>query len=158
MNYLSRLLIAGCFVCLCLRGQELHRSFPESRIALLRSDIQTKKTDIIQQNLMLSDDQATKFWALQRSYENDLSKLDNSGLDFIRDYAKDWDDLSDETARSLGKRFLDYRKKREDLHGRYFDRISKEISPMIAAKFFQIEMQLEDIVDLEVASSLPLIK
>ena len=60
---------------------------------------------------------------------------------------KNWDDLSDETARSLGKRLLDYHKKREDLHGTYFDRMSKEISPMIAAKLFQIEMQLEDILD-----------
>ena len=136
----------------------MQRRFPESYVALLRSDIQTKKTNVIQQNLTLSDDQARKFWPLQRSYENDLSKLDDTGLDFIRDYAKHWEDLSDETARSLGKRVLVYRKKRDDLQGKYFDRISKEISPMIAAKFFQIEMQLEDIIDLEVASSMPLIK
>jgi hypothetical protein len=157
MIYLSRLLIAAFAICLCCRGQE-QRRFPESYIALLRSDIQTKKTGVIQQNLTLSDDQARKFWTLQRSYENDLSKLDNSGLDFIRDYAKDWDDLSDETARNFGKRLLEYHKKRDDLHGKYLDRISKEISPMIAAKFFQIEMQLKDIVDLGVASSMPLIK
>jgi len=61
-------------------------------------------------------------------------------------------------ARSLGKRVLNYHKKRDDLHGKYFDRMSKEISPIIAAKFFQIEMQLEDIIDLGVASSVPLIK
>jgi hypothetical protein len=48
---------------------------PESEIALLRSDIQTKKTRVLQQNLILFDGQATNFWPLQRSYENDLSKL-----------------------------------------------------------------------------------
>jgi hypothetical protein len=98
------------------------------------------------------------FWPLQRSYENDLSKLGDQGLDVIRDYMKNWDNLNDDTARSLGKRLLDYHKKRDDLHGKYFDRISKDISPMIAAKFFQIETQLEDIVDLGIASSVPLIK
>jgi hypothetical protein len=45
-----------------------------------------------------------------------------------------------------------------DLRGRYFDRMSKEISPTIAAKFFQVETQLEDIIDLEIASAVPLIK
>jgi hypothetical protein len=158
MKHLSRFLIASCVVCLCGRGQESERHLPEAYVALLRSDIQTKKTDVIQQNLTLSEDQARKFWPLQRSYENDLSKLGDRGLDVVRDYAKNWDDLSDEMARNLGKRLLGYHKKREDLHGKYFDRMSKEISPMIAAKFFQIEMQLEDIIDLGVASSLPLIK
>ncbi|MBV8827911.1 MAG: hypothetical protein JO108_01645 [Acidobacteriaceae bacterium] len=158
MNYLSRLLIAACALCLCCPAQELHSFFPESHVALLRSEIQTRKTDLIQQNLTLSDDQARKFWPLQRSYENDLSKLDDSGLDFIRAYAKNWDDLNDEMARSLGKRVLNYHKKRDDLHGKYFDRISKEISPTVAAKFFQIELELEDLVDLRVASSMPLIK
>lgn len=120
--------------------------------------IQTKKTDIIQQNLALSDDQAKKFWPLQRSYQNDLSKLGDQRLEIIRDYAKNWDNLSDETAKNLGKRLLDYQKKRIDLRSKYFDRISKEISPTIAAKFFQVEMQLEDIIDLGIASSVPLIK
>ena len=158
MNHLSRVLIAACAICLCSPGQELHKSFPESYVALLRSELQTKKIDVIQQNLTLSDDQARKFWPLQRSYENDLSKLDDSGVYFIRDYAKNWDEVNEETARSLGKRVLEYRKKRDDLHGKYFDRISKEISPTVAVKFFQIEMQLEDIVDLGVASSLPATK
>ena len=150
--------MATCFVCVCTWGQQLERHLPESYVALLRSDIQTKKTDVIQRNITLSDDQARKFWPLQRSYENDLAKLGDQRLDVIRDYAKNWDDLNDETARSLGKRLLDYHKKRGDLHLKYFDRIAGEISLTIAAKFFQIEMQLEDIVDLDIASSVPLIK
>jgi hypothetical protein len=158
MKYFTSLLIATCTLCLSGWGQEPQNQFPESYIALLRSDIQTKKTDIVQQNLALSDDQAKNFWPLQRSYENDLSKLGDRRLEVIRDYAKNWDNLSDETAKDLGKRLLDYHKKRVDLRSKYFDRISKEISPTIAAKFFQIEIQLEDIIDLGIASSVPLIK
>jgi hypothetical protein len=158
MKYFTRLLIAMCALCVCGLGQEPQNVLPESYIALLRSDIQTKKIDIIQQNLTLSDDQAKKFWPLQRGYQNDLSKLGDQHLDIIRDYAKNWDNLSDETAKNLGKRLLDYQKKRVELRSKYFARISKEISPTIAAKFFQVEMQLEDIVDLGIASSVPLIK
>jgi hypothetical protein len=150
--------IATCALCLCGWGQEPQNALPESYIALLRSDIRTKTTDLIQQNLTLSDDQAKKFWPLQRSYQNDLSKLGDQRLDVIRDYAKNWDNLSDETARNLGRRLLDYHKRREGLRSKYFDRMSKEITPTIAAKFFQVEMQLEDIIDLGIASSVPLIK
>lgn len=158
MKYITSLVVAVCGLCVCGWGQESQSALPESYIALLRSDIQAKKTDIIQQNLTLSDDQAKKFWPLQRSYQNDLSKLGDQRLDIIRDYAKNWGDLSDETAKNLGKRLLDYQKKRVELRGKYFDRISKEISPTVAAKFFQVEMQLEDITDLGIASSIPLIR
>jgi hypothetical protein len=158
MKYLTGLLIATCTLSLSMWGQESQNQLPESYIALLRSDIRTKKTDIIQQNLTLSDEQAKKFWPLQRSYENELSKLGDQRLDVIRDYAKNWDNLNDETAKDLGKRLIDYHKKRVELHGKYFDRVSKEMSPTIAAKFFQIETQMEDIIDLEIASSVPLIK
>ena len=76
----------------------------------------------------------------------------------ICEYAKNWDTLTDKAAKDLGKRLLDYQKKRVGLRGRYFDRMSKEISPTVAAKFFQVETQLEDIIDLEIASLVPLIK
>lgn len=143
---------------MCAAAQDTLGKLPESEIALLRADIQTKKTDILQQNLTLSDEQAKTFWPLQRSYESDLSKLGDQRLDVIRDYAKNWDNLTDEIAKDLGKRLLDYQKKRVDLRGRYFDRMSKEISPTIAAKFFQVETQLKNIIDIEIASSVPLIK
>jgi hypothetical protein len=69
-----------------------------------------------------------------------------------------WDKLTDETAENLGKRLLDYQKKRVNLRSRYFDRMSKQLAPTIAAKFFQVETQLENILDLEIASSVPLIR
>ena len=116
------------------------------------------KIHIIRQNLTLTDDQAKKFWPLQQSYENELSTLGDQPVDVIRDYAKNWDNLSDATAKDLGTRLLDYQQKRIDLRKKYFYRISKEITPTIAAKFFQIELQIEDLIDLEIASSVPLAK
>jgi hypothetical protein len=144
--------------CVTGRAQNSTNGVPEGYIALLRSDVQAKKVDIIRQNLTLTDEQANKFWPLQRSYENDLSKLGDDRLNVIRDYAKNWDNLSDSTAKDLGNRLLDYQKKRVDLRKKYFDRISKEITPTIAAKFFQVELQMEDLIDLEIASSVPLVK
>jgi hypothetical protein len=158
MNHLTRLSIASFFVGVCGWGQVLVNQLPESYVAVLRADIETRKTNVVQQNLPLSDSQARKFWPLQRSYENDLSKLGDQCLDVIRDYMANWDDLNDQSARSLGKRLHDYRKRREDLRDKYFDRISREISPVVAVKFFQIETQLEDMIDLGIASSEPPIK
>jgi hypothetical protein len=140
------------------RAQDTTSGVPEGYIALLRSDVQAKKVDIIRQNVTLTDEQAKTFWPIQRSYESDLSKLGDDRLNVIRDYAKNWDNLSDSTAKDLGNRLLDYQKKRVDLRKKYFDRISKEVTPTVSAKFFQVEMQLEDLLDLGIASLVPLVK
>jgi Spy/CpxP family protein refolding chaperone len=130
----------------------------EGYIALLRSDVQTQKLDLIRQNLTLTDDQAQKFWPMQKSYENDLSKLNDERVNVIRDYAKNWDSMTDSTAKDLGKKMLEYQEERVELRKKYFDRISKEISPIVSAKFFQIEVLLEELIDVRISSALPLIK
>jgi hypothetical protein len=149
-----------CFTILCTTGgaQTTTNGVPEGYIALLRSDVQSRKVDIIRQNVTLSEQEAKTFWPLQRSYENELSRLGDARVSVIRDYAQNWDNLSDSTAKDLGTRLLDYQKKRVDLRKKYFDRISKEVTPTVAAKFFQVEIQLENLIDLAVASSVPLVK
>ena len=52
-----------------------------------------------------------------------------------------------------GNGFMNVTKRREHLHGKYFDRMSKKTSPIVAAKFFQIETQLEEVIDLGISSS-----
>jgi hypothetical protein len=98
-------------VFLSTAAQENLSRLPESEIALLRADIQTKETDILQQNLALSDERAKKFWFVQRSYENDLLKLGDKRLDVVREYTN-WDNLNDATARDSGQGPLKYQKKR----------------------------------------------
>ncbi len=139
-------------------AQSSSSGVPDGYIALLRSDVQTEKVGIIRQNLTLTADQAEKFWPLQRSYENDLSKIGDERVNVIRDYAKNWDSMTDSTAKDLGNKILEYQEKRVDLRKKYFDRISKEVSPIVSAKFFQIEVLLEEFIDLEISSALPLIK
>jgi hypothetical protein len=161
MKYLIAMLISGfAFHCCAQKQQQQDQKIviPESYIALIRSDLQTQKTAILQQNLILSEDEARKFWPLQRNFENDLEKLGDERLDVIRDYAKNWHQLSNETAKSLGNRLLEYHKKRVELAQKYFQRMSKKLSPTVAAKFFQIEIQLEDLLDLAIGSAIPLIK
>jgi len=151
-----------CFVTLCATaGAQTATNtngIPEGYIALLRSNVQSQKVDIIRQNITLSEQEAKTFWPLQRTYENELSALGDARVEVIKDYAKNWDNLSDATAKDLGNRLLDYQKKRVDLRKKYFDRMSKEVTPTVAAKFFQVEIQLENLIDLEIAASIPLVK
>jgi hypothetical protein len=151
-------LLAACVLSVYAWADEPQRRLPESYIALLQSDVQAHKAAILSEKLSLSNDEAKKFWVVQRSYEYDLSKLNDQLLDIMRAYALNWDNMSDETATALGKRLLEYEKKRVELRQKFYDRFSKELSPRIAAEFFQLEIQMENIVDVAIGSAVPLIQ
>jgi hypothetical protein len=152
------LLIGTCVLASSLLAAGNQTQMPESYIALLRSGVQNQKTAIVAGNLALSDEQAKKFWPIQRSYETDLAKLNDTRLEIIREYANSWSSLSNSTANDLGKRMIAFEKKRIALRGKHFGRMSKDTSPIVAAKFFQIESQMEDMIDINIASSVPLIQ
>ena len=53
---------------------------------------------------------------------------------------------------------FEYEEKLLALKKTYFQKFSKALTPKLAARFFQIENQLLDVIDLQIASSLPVIQ
>ena len=59
----------------------------DSDIQVLRSDLRAQKTQIISDNLKLSDPESKAFWPVYRDYETELSKLNDEKVSIIKDYA-----------------------------------------------------------------------
>jgi hypothetical protein len=76
----------------------------------------------------------------------------------IAQFAKAYVTMTNGQATQLAKEAFDLEAQRTDLKRDYFEKFSKVIPPLKAARFFQIENQLNMVVDLQIASSLPLIK
>jgi len=66
--------------------------------------------------------------------------------------------LSEAKAYELAERALDYEAGRVKLKRHYFQKFSKALSPQTAVRFFQMENQIQALVDLQIASELPLVK
>jgi hypothetical protein len=66
--------------------------------------------------------------------------------------------MTNQQASDLAMEVFDLEEKGTDLKRKYFKRFAKVIPPLKAARFFQIENQINMAIDLQVASSLPLIK
>jgi hypothetical protein len=129
----------------------------DSYIEVLRSDVRTRKAAILAESMRLDEAQAKVFWPLQREYEGELADLMDERLQLIKDYAASWPELDDRTAEGLAKRALDLEARRVDLRKKYYRRVEKALSPRIAARFLQIEGALGHVVDLQIASQLPLV-
>jgi hypothetical protein len=127
-------------------------------VELARADIKTQKALVMAQNLPLTDDEAVDFWPLHHDYEAELSKLNDQKLILIKRYAENYKSMTDKQATELAKASFDLEAKKTDLKRKYFDKFSKVIPATKSARFFQIENQLNMVLDLQVAASLPLIK
>jgi hypothetical protein len=127
-------------------------------IELARSDLKTQKALLIAENLPMTEAEAAEFWPLHRDYEAELSKLNDQKLALIVRYANSYKTMTDKQAAELAKASFDLEAKKTGLKRKYFKKFQKAMPTTKAARFFQIENQLNTVLDLRVAASLPLIK
>jgi hypothetical protein len=130
----------------------------DAYIQLLRSDARTQKAAVITEAMQFTDEESSAFWPVHREYELELSEIIDNRIELIKDYAQNYDNLTDEKARELAKKVFAMEKRRTKLKKKYFKKFEKALSATIAAKFIQVENQINLLVDLQIASGLPLIK
>ena len=127
-------------------------------VELLRSDLRTAKTQIHTEALSLSEADGQKFWPIQREYETELAKLGDQRIQLIKDFVANYDSLSADMAKQLTDRAFKLETSRLSLLKKYTDRVSKTVSPKIAARFAQVEAIINSLVDLQIRAETPLVK
>lgn len=134
------------------------QSGTDTDIALLRSDVQAQKTEIIGKTMQLSDTDAKTFWPLYREYANKQQTLGDQRVAIIKDYANQYDTMTDAQADSLADRLIKFDKARTQLRAEYYPKFKKAIGAKQAAKFLQVDNRLTLIVDLQLANSIPIMQ
>jgi hypothetical protein len=129
-----------------------------SYLELARRDLQFQKAAIIADNIEFTDAEGAEFWPIYREYEADLYRINSRRLDLVRRFLPSAQNMTDDQARSLAKEVFDIEDARTGLKRNYFAKFQKVIPATKAARFLQIENQLNMILDLRIAAALPLIK
>ena len=127
-------------------------------VELARRDVQLEKAVLISKSLPLTEAEAAEFWPIHRQYEQDLAALMDRKLTLIRGYFSNQGNMTDAQAKTLAQETLDLESKRTDLKRSYFRKFQAAVPAAKAARFFQIENQLNMLIELQIASELPLIK
>jgi hypothetical protein len=129
----------------------------DSYVELLRSDIRTEKQAILTQVMQFSDEQASVFWPIYREYDLELSKYADRRLALIKDYAANFETMTDEKAREADRSFK-LEEERVKIRREYFEKVRKALDPIIAAKFVQVERTIGLLIDLQISAELPLME
>ncbi len=76
----------------------------EQDVQLLRSDIRSAKKQIIGQNMKPTDAQAEKFWPVYDAYIQETTKLGDASYALVKEYAQNYNDMTDAQADSLASK------------------------------------------------------
>jgi hypothetical protein len=129
----------------------------DQEIRMLRRDIRAEKEKVLGTAMQLDADQSTKFWPIYKEYEAQLTKLNDVREGNIREYARNYANMSDNKADELVNGAIAYHKKRIDLLANTYDKMRTALGAPVAARFVQAESELLNIIDLQIQSNLPLI-
>jgi hypothetical protein len=130
----------------------------ETYMDLLRSDVKAQKVQIIGVMMQFSPDQASTFWPIYKEYDVSLTKLGDQRLAIIKEYAANYDSMTDAKADDLIERSIALETDRNALLKQTYEQVKNKIGAKEAARFLQVEHQLLLIIDLQIASELPAIK
>lgn len=130
----------------------------DSDITLLRSDLQTQRTAVVTDEMKLTDDQSKTFWPLYREYTTKQQEIGDQRVELIKDYANSYATMDDATADGLAQRQLKFWQARLKLQSAYYPKFKKAVGAKQAAKFLQIDNRLNLLVDLQLASSIPVLQ
>jgi len=129
----------------------------DTDIQLLRSDLQADKNKVIADTMKFTDAESSAFWPVYRDYVRDQQKIGDERLEVIKDYAKNYDSMNDDKARDMVQRMINVEDETLNLREDYWPKFMKALGAKRAAKFYQIDNRITLMVNLQLASAIPLI-
>ena len=149
------LLISGCSTQKpTLTAQQARAYFEE-----FRADFNGEKVRTLNDAMKLSVEEADKFWPIYRSYQQELAPVSDRKLSIIREFLtyRKAGTLTEDRSKDLTAKWLQNAQDRLDLWKKYSEQISASVSPIRGAQFLQVENQMALLVDVSIASEMPMV-
>jgi hypothetical protein len=130
----------------------------ETNMEIVKQKIHADKKLLVAQNMGLSEEQGKKFWPLYEDLQKDLGKLNDRKLALIQDYAANYENMTDATAKKQLGELLTIQGDRVRVLKSYVPKFEKVLPAKLVARYFQIENKIDAVVSYELAARIPLAK
>lgn len=130
----------------------------EAQVALVRQVANTKRTALVAENMEFSAAEAEVFWPLYRAYRAEVNKVGDESFALIKDFAKNYSNMSDEKATEISTQKLKLDEQRLKIKKSFAKKFRKVIAPAKVFRVQQIENRIDAVQTLKLASEIPLMK
>jgi hypothetical protein len=130
----------------------------DADIQLMRQDIRAERKKIVAANMPLTETEAPKFWPVYDRYIAETIKVNDVRYALIKEYAQRYQAMTEEQARNFINRWLTLDGDNTQLRLKFVPEFEKVISPKKTAMFFQIDRRVAMMIELQLASQVPLVQ
>ena len=132
-------------------------SISNQDIEMLRKDLRAQRKEITAQNVNLTVDEATKFWPVFDQYRQEAIKPNDERWALIKDYAANYNTMTDAQAQDYIKRSTDVEQQLIALRMKYVPVFEKVISPKKTALWYQIDRRIDLLINLQLSAQIPMV-
>src|ERR1700745_2669572 len=130
-------------------------SINDKDVELLRANLRANRKNLMAQNMNLTADEATKFWPIFDQYRREAIKPNDERWALIKDYADNYNTMTDVQAQDYMKRSTDVEEQLLALRMKYVPMIEKVISPKKTALWYQIDRRIDLLINLKLSTVIP---
>ena len=158
---ITKLVLLACLSALPICWAQMsNRDSVQDYIDEVRIELIDGKVDLINGVMKLSNEEAQDFWPLYYDYEYELFYIGDRRVELIERFitAHQAKDLNDLEAKEIAAEWFKQETDRLGLLKKYHDLIANKLSLLHAIQFVQIEHRVNTVIDLMIASEMPLFK
>jgi hypothetical protein len=153
-HYLS--IIALALTALCCTSS-MNAQSENDYLEMSREVLKIEKKAAITDVMNLTETESQPFWNLYNEYQGKLYTVHNKRIAGIKDFAMNYENLSDEKANELFVNYMGYQRDLLKLKKEYYKKFKKILPTGKAVRFFQAENKIETLIDAELALEIPMI-
>ncbi len=135
--------------------QAFGQSSSNSEEEMIKSYFKLSKKSLFEANMNLTDEQSIVFWPIYNKFENESGKLQDDRIAFLKEYADNFETMTDEQADSFVQKVFKYRKKMQALEMKYYKQMKKATTAKVATRFMLIDQYVQSAIRYQIMETLP---
>jgi len=145
------LLLSALFIVAMVNAQS-----NKEEVELMQAAFGMEKKAMVEEFVLVDPAQKTVFWQLYDEYETARKELGKERIELLKQYADNYNKLTNEVAEAWTSKVIDLSKKTDALIITYYNKIKKVTNPIVALQFYQVEGYILSGIRLSVLEQLPL--
>jgi hypothetical protein len=125
-------------------------------VNMLRKDVRGEWQTIVDQAMGLEAGDKAKFWGVYDGYQKDMKALWDRRLANIKLYAENFDKMTDPVADKIAAAAMTNEQDNVAIRRKYYGQVKSAVGSKAAARFWQVETLLGQLIGLQLGAELPL--
>ena len=157
------LAVVGCLLVssALAQGQKSQQSRDEQingYFEMMRKDLRTERQSMVDQAMRLEAADKAKFWTIYDKYQGEYKALKDQRLVNIKKYADNFGMMTDAVADEIAMKSMDIDSQRAAMRKKYYQQMKGALGARVAGRFLFIEVVLDEMLGLQLASQIPVME